>query len=270
MRYIPLLLTAAIVILVSSCGQQSRGHRHLTTADSLRRVHAIAEEAHLNEMEQLHEELTGPLPADGKGVVVVAGPAAPPRQGDSIAIILRSHERFHQRLAQALADSTTLLGALITRVLVQDTAHRYTTATYAYDGHLLTFHVEHTPDEHHRYEYDLCFDHGRLAHVRERRTFAIDAEDDDQQQEAYTDDIYYLWGGKVVYNYREEGQVVHHMDHIEFIAQNKATLAGDIAGRMAQLYENFVEDYAVLQQRPMEMIVYTSAPPAHDTRPLVH
>ncbi|MBS1594255.1 MAG: hypothetical protein JST90_08005 [Bacteroidetes bacterium] len=262
MRHLPLLILLAVIVLSSSCGQQSHGRRHLSVADSLRRVHAIAEEAHLNDMEEQHEALTGPLPDGGKGIMLATGPVPVPRAGDSIAIILRAHERFHHRLAQALADSTTLLGALITRVLVLDTSHRYMTATYSYDGHLLTFHAENTADEHRRYEYDLCFDHGRLVHLHERRTFAINTEDDDQQQEAYTDDTYYLWQGRAIQAYREQGQVVHHMDHIEFIPQGKAALTGDVAGHMSMSYEDFKEDYNLLQQRPMEMLVYTAAPPA--------
>lgn len=260
MRHIPLLIIVTIVVLASSCGQQSRGHRHLTTADSLRRARAIAEEAHLNALEQLHEELTGPVPADGNGAVTHGGAVAVLHPGDSAAILLRAHERWHRRLDQALRDSTTTLGALINRVLVQDSIHRYTTATYGGDGHLLTYHAEYAPDEHQRYEYDLCFDHGVLVHVHERRLFAAAVEEDEQQQDEYTDDMYYLSAGRVVHSYREEGLVAHHMDHIEYMPQRRYALAGDVAGHASRLYDGFTAEYNVLQQQPMELIVYTAAP----------
>ncbi|MBS1684885.1 MAG: hypothetical protein JSS76_09030 [Bacteroidetes bacterium] len=260
MRHIPLLIIAAIVLLASACGQQGRGHRHLTTADSLRRARAIAEESHLTDMEQVHESLTGPEPATGSGVVAPGGAAQVPQPGDSIAQAVRAHDRWHKRLEQALADSATALGALITRVLVQDSIHRYTTATYTGDGHLLTFHSEQTPDEHERAEYDLCFDRGHLVHVHERHLYAGDTEGDDQAADTYTDDTYYLAHGRVYYHYRKAGEAVHHMDRIEYIQQHHSALQGDIAGHLSRVYDNFVTEYDRLTQQPMEVMVYTAVP----------
>lgn len=260
MRHTPLLIITLIVVLASSCGQQSRGQRHLTSADSLRRARAIAEEAHLNDMEQLHEELTGPAQAEGSGAVTRGGAVAILHPGDSAAILVKAHERWHRKLEQALSDSATVLGALITRVLVQDSTHRYTTATYTGDGHLLAFHSEYTPDEHHRYEYDLCFDHGRLVHLHERHLYAGDMDEEEQAPDTYTDDMYYLAAGHVVYSYRDEGEVAHHMDHIEYIPQGRHALAGDVPGRVYHAYSGFEAEYNALQQQPMEMIVYTAGP----------
>lgn len=260
MRHTPLLIIASIILLASSCGQQGRGQRHLTTADSLRRARAIAEEAHLNQLEQLHEELTGPAPTEGTGAVNRGGAVGVLHPGDSAAIIVRAHERFHRRLDAGLSDSGTALGALVNRVLVQDSAHRYTTATYSGDGHLLTFHSEHTPDEHHRYEYDLCFDHGQLVHVHERHLFAAAGDAEENLPDEYTDDMYYLSVGHVLHSYREEGEVAHHMDHIEYMPQHRYGLMGDIAAHVYHLYEGFLAEYGVLQDQPMEVIVYTAAP----------
>ncbi len=260
MRHFLLLIIVAIMALASSCGQQSHGRRHLSAADSLRRARAIAEESYLNRMEKLHEQLTGPVPAEGAGVMAPGGAVQVPRPGDTVAMLVHAHERWHKRLERALTDSTTALGALITRVLVQDSAHRYTTATYATDGRLLIYHSEYTPDEHERTEVDLCFDQGRLVHVHERHVYPGDMQDDDQAPDTYKDDAFYLSDGRVVYQYRNEGEVAHHLDHIEYMSEHRYALKGEIAAHLSRVYEAFVADYSALQQQSMEMMVYTAAP----------
>ncbi|MCW3125619.1 MAG: hypothetical protein JWO03_1277 [Bacteroidetes bacterium] len=255
MRFLCSLSIIVLCLLCSSCRQRAHGRRVMTTEDSLRRAAAIIEATHLSDMEKVREDFEGPVAATGTGEVSRGDAFKTDALDDFTKAIIRSFEKYNGKLTQAMKDSTTAFGVLMSRFSVQDSLHKYMAATYSRDGHLLTFHSEITQDDRHKLAWDLYFDKGKLIYFHERHSYTIE----DDEQDALTDDSYFISAGRVLYSYRDDGHAQHQRDHMDLIHVTRYSLRGDVAGHAAKAFEIFQIDYAGLLMQPLESMVYTPA-----------
>lgn len=255
MRLVISVCVIILSLLCASCHQRPRGRRPMTHEDSVKRLAAIAEEAHLTEMEKVKESLDGPAGITGTGDIARGNAISKDIVADSIAAVVKAFAKYNAKLNHAMKDSTTSFGPLMSRFQVEDSMHRYMSGTYSNDGHLLTFHSEASPDDKTKIDCDFYFDKGTLIFYHERHTY-IGEED---EQDRITDDAYYMRGEKVLYSYRDEGHALHNRDHLDMIPLSRYALRGDILGYVSHAFDLFQKDYTELLSQPLEMMVYTPA-----------
>jgi hypothetical protein len=263
MRFVCSLSIIILILLCASCQHKPRGRRVMTHEDSVKRQAAIAEEAHLTEMEKIRESLVGPAGIAGSGEISKGNGISKDAVDEKTAAIIKSFKKYNDKLTLALKDSSTSFGPLMSRFNIEDSMHRYMSGTYSNNGSLLTFHSEFSPDDKTKNDYDLYFDKGVLVFFHERHTY-IGEED---EQDKITDDSYYMKGDTLLYSYRDEGQAPHRRDHMDLIPLSRYSLRGDILGHVSQAFDTFQREYTDLLAQPLEMMVYT--PPVRIQMPEV-
>lgn len=224
--------------------------------DSIRISSERSMQARISSLQKVREELTGPE-QHGDPAVSPGDRFKTSLLDDSTTVITVRFEKLKAKLERAQKDSTTLYGALMTRFRLFNSQHKYLTATYDEEAHLLRYTEEVTLDDKHEEDRDFYFNNGELVYFRERHTFT------QEEQDVMTDDSYFLKGAKVVYAYRDEGSAAERKDRMNLMSTKRFLLRGDLTAHVSKEFDNFKHDYDVLITQRLEPLIY----PGEGNRP---
>jgi hypothetical protein len=234
---------------MASCGHKKGAANQLTHEDSLRIVSDKAFQLHLASLQKVREELSFPS-WEGEIEVKEGDKFKTNILDDSTKILTNNFEKLKAKLERAQKDSSTIYGGLLTRFRLLNTQHKYLTATYTDEAHLLRFTSEITFDDKHEEDRDFYFSNGTLIYFRERRTFTFD------EQDLMTDDSYFINNGKVAYAYRDEGTAQGVKDRMNVMSLKRFYIKGNLSAHVAKEFANFKQDYEVLLNQPLEPLIY--------------
>lgn len=247
--YVCALLLIPASLSFDSCTGRRGAAKQMNAEDSVR---VASDRAYLNRLKGLQavrEELTGPVDA-GDPAVKAGDKFKTNLLDDSSNVVTGSFEKLKAKMERAQKDSTTVYGALLTRFRLLNSQHKYLTATYSDEAHLLRYTEEVTLDDKHEEDRDFYFNSGELVYFREKHTFTKD------DQDMMTDDAYFLKNGKVVYSYRDEGSALESKDRINLMSTKRYLLHGDLTSHVAREFEHFKHDYDILLSQPLEPLIY--------------
>ena len=222
----------------------------MTQEDSVRNQSEHAFHMRLIQLQKIHEDLIGPT-MQGDPAVMTGAKFSTNLLGDSINQITNEFENLIAKLENAQKDSSTSYGALLTRFKLLNTQHKYLTATYTSEAHLLRFTTEITFDDKHEEDRDYYFSNDTLVYLRVRHLFTQD------EQDVMTDDSYFLKNCKVNYCYRDQGSEAERRNHMNVIPMKRYYLNGNITAFVSKEFEDFKHDYEILLSRPLESLIYT-------------
>lgn len=246
------LVGSSIVFLclsMNSCIIRNSDSIRASREDSLKVANDKYFQAQLMRLQKVREDLTGPS-AEGDGSVTKGDRFRTSIVGDSVSNITEAFEKLQSKMERAQKDSTTIYGALMTRFRFFNSQHKYLTATYTDDAHLLRFTSEITFDEKHEEDKDFYFTNGSLVYFRERHTFTGD------EQDLMTDDAYFVRDGKVVYAYRDEGSAQSRRDRMNVMSMKRFSLTGNLNAHVSRELEKFRQDYEILLSQRLEPLLY--------------
>jgi len=209
-------------------------------------------QAHLAELQKKRSELIGPV-EDGDPTVARGDKFRTNLMDDYTSAVTGEFEKLNAKLENAQKDSTTIYGGLLTRFKLLNTQHKYLTATYTSEAHLLRFTSEITFDDKHEEDRDLYFNNDTLVYFRERHTYTQD------EQDVRTDDSYFIQNGKIAYAYRDEGSIQEQKNRMNVIPLKRYFLKGNLAAHVSKEFELFRHDYDILLNKPLEPLIYPGA-----------
>jgi|GEM_PF-2726718 len=246
------IIPAALVLFTTgfaSCSSKSGGVAPLSKEDSIKVRSDETLRARLAILQSQKENLSGPS-KDGDPTVSDGDLVEARLVSDSANSIIKGFEKIKTKLERAQKDSTTSYGALLTRFRLLSSKHKYITATYTDNAHLLRFTSEVTTDDKHKDYYDFYFSNGELVYFRERHNSTRD------DQDIQTDDTYYIQKGVVVYSYRDDGSAPSRKDHMGVISSRRYALKGDVTAHVAKEFANFRGEHDLLAAQPLEPLIY--------------
>lgn len=242
-------LIICLSISMGSCGHKNGGKDQLTHEDSLRILSDKAFQIQLASLQKVREELNFPA-WEGEPEVREGDKFKTNILDDSTKMLTNGFEKLKAKLERAQKDSSTIYGGLLTRFRLLNTQHKYLTATYTDEAHLLRFTSEITFDDKHEEDRDLYFSNGVLVYFRERRTFTQD------EQDLMTDDSYFISNGRVAYAYRDEGTAQEAKDRMNLMSLKRFYIKGNLNAHVAKEFANFKQDYEILLNQPLEPLLY--------------
>jgi hypothetical protein len=234
---------------MASCGHKKGGANQLTHDDSMRIISDKAFQLHLASLQKVREDLSFPV-WEGATEVQEGGKFKTNILDDSTKMLTNNFEKLKAKLERAQKDSSTIYGGLLTRFRLLNTQHKYLTATYTDEAHLLRFTSEITLDDKHEEDRDFYFSNGILVYFRERRTFTLD------EQDLMNEDSYFLNNGKVAYAYRDEGTAQGVKDRMNVMSLKRFYIKGNVDAHVAKQFANFKQDYEILLNQPLEPLIY--------------
>ncbi len=247
-------LTRILILIVSlalgACSHKNNGEVKLTQEDSARVLSDKAFQVQLAQLQKVRETITGPALTEGDATVAKGEKFKTNIMGDFAVGVTGDYEKLKAKLEHAQKDSSTIYGGLLTRFRLLNSQHKYLTATYTDEAHLLRFTSEITFDDKHEEDRDFYFNNGTLVYFRERRTFTQD------EQDLLTEDSYFIKDEKVVYSYRDEGSAQERKDRMNVLSLKRFNLTGDLTGHVAREFDNFKKDYDILLNQPLEPLIY--------------
>ena len=241
-----------MVILATSlcsCGGNKGAAKAMAPEDSLRVAYEKNLRTRMSDLQKVREDLSGPAQA-GDAAVRPGDKFKTSLLDDSISTITANFEKLKAKLERAQKDSSTPYGALMTRFRLLNSQHKYLTATYNEDAHLLRYTEEVTFDDKHEEDRDFYFNNGELVYFRERHTFS------QEEQDMMTDDSYFMVGKKVSYAYRDEGSALERKDRMNLISTKRFVLLGDLTAHVSKEFDNFKHDYDILLTQRLEPLIY--------------
>ena len=244
----------SISILILSIALTSCGHKHsqvqqMTREDSIKVLSDKAFQIQLSYLQKVREEFSGPE-SGGEPTIVRGEKLKIDVMSDSTVAVIGEFENLQAKLVHAQKDSSTLYGGLFTRFRLLNTQHKYLTATYTDEAHLLRYTSQITFDDKHEEDMDFYFSNGVLVYFRERRTFTLDEHD------MMTEDSYFLRNNKVAYSYRDEGVANDLKDRMNVMSLKRYQLKGDGTAHVAKEFDRFKQDYTILLNQPLEPLIY--------------
>jgi hypothetical protein len=246
------LITFSMIILtvgLTSCTDRRGQAKPMTHEDTLRVKSDQALRVRLLQLQKMHENLIAPV-ADGDPTVCEGEKYKTNLLGDSINAITGRFEALESKLERAQKDSSTIYGALLTRFRLLSTQHKYLTATYTSEAHLLRFTSEITFDDKHEEDRDYYFSNDTLVYLRVKRTYTQD------DQDVMTDDSYFIRNGKVGYAYRDMGNAPSRRNRMNVIPLERYHMKGNVTAHVSKEFEGFRQDYDILLNRPFEPLMY--------------
>jgi hypothetical protein len=251
MRQRLLILIVGCSIMMFSCSEKRSHAIQLAHDDSLRIVNDKIFQRQLSDLQKVRENLIGPS-LDGEITVTKGDKFKTNVLDDSTSAITAGFEKLNAKMERAQKDSTTLYGPLFTRFRLLKTQHKYLTATYTDEAHLLRFSSEITFDDKHEEDRDFYFTNGNLAYFRERHT------SNQEGQDLMIEDSYFLFDGKVAYAYRDEGKADEVKDRMNVMSLKRFILKGDLTAHVSKEFNSFKKDYDILLTQPLEPLIYPS------------
>ena len=246
------LITLFIICLsigMASCGNHKSGANQLSHEDSVYVASDRVFQIQLTSLQKFREDLSFSQ-VDGDPTVIKGDRFKTNLMDDSTRSLTNNFEKLKIKLERAQKDSTTIYGGLLTRFRLLNSQHKYLTATYTSDAHLLRYNSEVTFDDKHEESRDFYFTNGTLVYFRERRTFTQD------EQDQMTDDSYFVKNGKVNYSYRDEGVAQDIKDKMNLMSLKRFFIKGNVDAHVAKEFENFKQDYDILISQPLEPLIY--------------
>lgn len=232
-----------------SCVNHSKEREQLRLQDSARAVEDRKLKAHLAELSKVDMQVYGPSSA-GTGLVQRAELYKAFETDSSIKRAIHVFMVLQARLDKAEKDSTTRYGRLLTRFKLLNAQKKYLVGTYGDQAELLRYSSKTTIDDKHEVNIDFYFYKDSLAFFREKKTATED------EQDLMTDDSYFLFGGKVVLAYRDEGSARVQRDKMNVMSIKRYRLIGDLTGHVSNEFSIFRADYDSLKLQTLEALIY--------------
>jgi hypothetical protein len=250
MKWLLFIFSLGVLTGLASCGGGKGKQVAMTAEDSARVSYVKAFRVRVAALQKVREDISGPEES-GEDKVLPDDRSKSLLSDDSISTIIAGFQKLQDRISDAQKDSSTYYGILFTRFKLIDGEHKYLTATYDQNAHLLRYTEQLTIDDRHEEERDFYFDAGQLTYYRSIIKFPH------EEQDEVNDDSYFLVGRQVVYAYRNQGSAPDKKDKMNVIPTRKFLLTGNLTVHVSKEFESFRRDYEILLKQPLEPLLYT-------------